>query len=91
MAAKAKRVKKAPGNVSAEKLYELYGPFVEINRSEEARMMMAGKWRNILCVMSAGEILYAAVGHHLVNVDVILKTDKKMPENLRCDDFWFIS
>lgn len=91
MAAKAKRVRKEPGNVSAEKLYELYGPFEEITREQEARFMRAGKWRRILCVMSAGEILYAAVGHHLVNVDVILKTKKTMPENLRCDDFWFIS
>ena len=82
--------KKDDGNISAEELYEKYGPFTEITRQKETRMMKAGKWRYILCVMSAGELLYASVGHHLVNVDVILKSTKKMPENLRVDDFWFI-
>lgn len=87
----ASKKKVEDGNISPEELYEKYGPFKEITRQQEIRMMKAGKWRYILCVMSAGELMYASVGHHLVNVDVILKSDKKMPENLRVDDFWFMS
>lgn len=95
MAKAAKRteqltLKEQRGEFTSERVYELFGPLVEITRKQESRMLKDGKWRNVLCIMSAGELMYADVGHHIVNVDVIMKTKKQMPENLKVNDWWFI-
>lgn len=36
-----------------------------------------------------GTMLFARVGHHLVNVEAIFESAKPMPEELTVRDFWF--
>ena len=76
--------------MDCDELYEKFGPFKEITRAREAKLMKAGKWRHVLCVISGdNDGLAAAVGHHLVNVEVILESKKPLPKDLMVDDFWF--
>ena len=84
--------------VKVPTLIKRYGPFREIGRAEERRLLSEGKWRHLLAVCDYDEseldedddrLLYAYVGHHLVNVQLILYSDKEMPEDLVVDDFYF--
>lgn len=78
--------------MTCDELHTKYGPFKEIWRDRETELLKQGKWRHILAIISTDNDdapLCASVGHHLVNVDVILESTKKLPEDLMVDDFWF--
>jgi hypothetical protein len=79
-----------------KQLVELYGPFKEINRAKERKLIAAHKWQHILTIKNCdsdeepdGFTMYAHVGHGLVDVSAIFESEKPMPEDLEINDFWF--
>jgi len=73
-----------------------YGPFKEIGRAREKKLVDEGKWQHILTIKGCdsdesedGYVMHAHVGHGLVNVETIFESTVPMPEGLEILDFWY--